>query len=69
MADRASELVNYIEWYITIHRFAPSVREMQEHLGYKSTSGIHALLTVLRDQGLIEWDPGRARTIRLTETV
>lgn len=45
--------------------YSPSVREICKDLGIRSTSTAHGDLHYLVDQGLIEMDQGRNRTIRL----
>jgi len=45
----------------------PSYEEMKGALGLNSKSGIHRLVRALKEQGLIEWEPNRARRIRLIE--
>ena len=41
-----------------------TVREIGEHFGIRSPNGVVCHLKALKRKGLIEWDPGRARTIR-----
>jgi repressor LexA len=43
----------------------PSIRELGEALGLKSTSTIHYHLTGLAERGLIRWDKGKNRAIQL----
>lgn len=44
---------------------ALTVREMADKLGLKSPGAVHRYLRKLKDEGLIDWDPKRARTIRV----
>ena len=44
----------------------PSVREICEHTGLKSTSTVHLHLKSLEEKGLIERDKGLNRSIRIT---
>lgn len=44
---------------------ALTVREMADKLGLKSPGAVHRYLHKLKDEGLIDWDPKRARTIRV----
>ncbi|MDR2931628.1 MAG: transcriptional repressor LexA, partial [Oscillospiraceae bacterium] len=46
--------------------YSPSVREICHDLGIASTSTVHSDLHSLVEQGFIEMDLGRNRTIRLT---
>jgi SOS-response transcriptional repressor LexA len=45
----------------------PTIREIKEHLGYRSTYGVQRALSDLRALGLVDWQPERSRTLRLTE--
>jgi SOS-response transcriptional repressor LexA len=61
---RRADLVRLIEEHRAIHGFSPSVRELQLATGVASMSTTHRDLVALRDEGLIQWDPQRYRTIR-----
>ena len=43
----------------------PTVREICEETGLKSTSTVHAILKKLEELGLIERDPNNSRSIRI----
>lgn len=45
--------------------FPPSVREICTATGIKSTSTVHAILSVLEDEGYIMRDPKNSRSIRI----
>lgn len=45
---------------------APTVRELADHLGISSNNGVMDHLRSLQAKGLLDWRPGRARTLRLT---
>lgn len=53
-------IINYIEE----NGFSPTVRELGELVGIKSTSTVHEHLKKLKEQGKIEWNPTQPRTIR-----
>ena len=44
---------------------APSFDEIREHLGLKSKSGVHRLLTALEERGAIRRLPNRARAVEI----
>ncbi|MBQ4156431.1 MAG: MarR family transcriptional regulator, partial [Clostridia bacterium] len=46
----------------------PTVREICEETGLKSTSSVHAILKKLEDMGLIERDKNNSRSIRIAGT-
>lgn len=45
--------------------FPPSVREICNQTGIKSTSTVHAILSALEENGYIERDPRNSRSIRI----
>lgn len=62
---KADELLTFITNYINSRGFAPSTREMAEGMGMKSVQGIHRYLTQLREDGKVDWEPTKARTLRV----
>jgi repressor LexA len=62
---RRTRLVRLIDEHRDIYGYPPSVRELRTAAGMSSMSTIHRDLVALRDEGLIEWDPNRNRTIRV----
>lgn len=61
---RSDELLNIIDEFCATYGYSPTVRELQERLGLRSMGTIHRRLVALRDEGLVEWEPNRYRTIR-----
>lgn len=55
----------FIAQHIDDKNYAPSIREIQSYLGYKSHTSVTDILDTLRDTGLIESVPNIARSIRL----
>lgn len=47
------------------HSKVPTVRELAERFGV-STATMHSWLTRLAGEGLVEWTPGRHRSLRCT---
>lgn len=50
---------------LTVDDVSPSLDELRVGLGLRSKSNVQRLLVSLKDQGLIDWRVGRARSIRL----
>lgn len=50
---------------LTVDGVPPSFDELREDLGLANKSGVHRLLHGLRDHGIIDFLPGRARSIRI----
>ena len=61
--SRQEQILHYIETYKQQYGYAPSVREIGRGVGLASTSSVHAYLKKLQEQGLIEKQEGRPRTI------
>lgn len=53
-----------IEKYTDKHGFSPTVREIGDLSGIKSTSTVHKHLEKLKLQGKVEWNPTQPRTLR-----
>lgn len=52
------KVLNAIVEYISEHQYPPSVRELCEITGLKSTSSIHGYINNLLEEGLLETDCG-----------
>ena len=60
------ELYDWIVEFLAEHGHAPSIRQMMEAMGLRSPAPIQSRLRYLQKKGWIEWQPGRARTLRLS---
>lgn len=47
--------------------FPPTVREIMDECGLKSTSTVQSHVNNLLEKGILERDPNRSRTIRIKE--
>ena len=63
------ELYDWLVEYIREHQHSPSIRQMMRAMELKSPAPIQSRLEHLRNKGYIDWTEGRARTIRLLESV
>ncbi len=63
------ELYDWLVDYIQEHQHSPSIRQMMRAMDLKSPAPIQSRLDHLRNKGYIDWTEGRARTIRLLESV
>ena len=61
------QILEYIVTYITAHGYAPTVREIAEGVGLKSTSSVQSHLLRMFDEGMLETDAeaGSPRAIRV----
>ncbi len=64
---RQGQYLAFIYYYSKIHRQPPAEGDMQRYFRV-SPPTVHQMLVKLDDQGLIEREPGKARSIRLLLT-
>ena len=62
-------IYSYIVSYVKKEGFPPSVREICQGVGIRSTSTVHAHLHRLQEAGKIEYTPGKRRAILIKENV
>lgn len=62
---RQKQAYDFIRSFIDKEGYGPSYQEIQEGLGLSSKSEVHRLVYALRERGLIELIPNRARCISL----
>lgn len=66
LTGRQRQLLEFIEEHIHIHGFPPSIREMADHMGIRSTNGVNDHLKALRKKGYIQKGAGlKSRAISL----
>jgi repressor LexA len=53
LTGRQRQLMNFIEDYLNTHGFPPSIREMADHMGIRSTNGVNDHLKALEKKGYI----------------
>jgi len=63
------ELYQWIQNYISEFQHSPSIRQMMQAMGLKSPAPIQSRLKHLQDKGLISWQEGKARTLKLISDV
>lgn len=67
--DMQARILAYIEQEIRTRGYAPSVREIGEAVGLKSTSTVHGHLTRMEKKGLLRRDAMKPRAIGLSSTL
>lgn len=65
LTPRERSVYEYIKSSLSERGFAPSVRDIRDALGFKSTSTVHMYLTRLSDMGLITREGGKSRAIHM----
>jgi SOS-response transcriptional repressor LexA len=63
--ERLRHIHKFVASYCETHPYGPTVREICEAVG-GSTSTIHNALNNLREEGVLDWVDGQARTLHLT---
>ena len=49
------------------HKYAPTVRELGDLLGLRSSATIHHHLRAMRQAGLVDWVDGQVRTLHVMD--
>jgi repressor LexA len=66
LTDRQQQLLQFIEDHLRINGFPPSIREMADHMGIRSTNGVNDHLKALEKKGYIQRGAGlKSRAISL----
>jgi repressor LexA len=63
LSARQMEILSFIRARINSHGYPPSVREIGEAVGLKSSSTVHAHLVQLEEKGYLRKDPSTPRAI------
>lgn len=67
ITEKQMKVLEYVKDQIKKNGYAPSVREICQALGLKSTSTVHGYLARLQKKGLIQKAALKPRTIRITD--
>ncbi len=66
-SQRQDAIYRFLEDFAAGHGYPPSVREIGDAIGLKSSSTVHAYLRMLERRGLIHRDPTKPRAIDLLD--
>lgn len=69
MTSREKDIVEFIRQKITDSGYPPTVREICDSVGLRSTSTVHSYLGRLERLGVIKRDPASSRAIEVTEDI
>lgn len=67
ISKKQTEILEYIKDEILKKGYPPTVRDICESVGLKSTSSVHAHLATLEQQGYIRRDPTKPRAIEILD--
>lgn len=65
LTEKENEMYRYICEATEANGYSPSVRDIQEALGIKSTATVHSYLNKLEAKGYIQKAQGKSRTLRV----
>ena len=65
LSKKEKEVYDYICATIEENGYSPSVRDIRDNLGIKSTSTVHSYLGKLEEKGYIRKEDGKSRTLTL----
>ncbi|MBW4630561.1 MAG: transcriptional repressor LexA [Iphinoe sp. HA4291-MV1] len=69
LTEAQRELYEWLAEYIRVYQYSPSIRQMMQGMNLKSPAPIQSRLEHLRNKGYIEWNEGKARTIRILQSI
>ncbi len=67
LKDREKKILDFMKQEIKLKGYPPTVREICEALGIKSTSTVHKDIKSLLDQGFIKKDPSKPRALKVVD--
>ncbi|MCD8132087.1 MAG: transcriptional repressor LexA [Lachnospiraceae bacterium] len=67
LSAKQQEILDYLKECILKKGYPPSVREICDAVGLKSTSSVHSHLETLEKRGYIRRDPSKPRTIEICD--
>lgn len=65
MTDIERKILDYMVTYLRSNTYQPSIREIGERFGIKSTKTVSEHLQALADKGFLERDPSRSRGVKI----
>ncbi|MCL6559184.1 MAG: hypothetical protein K6U74_10385 [Firmicutes bacterium] len=65
MTESQRKIYDVIRNYVQAKGYPPSVREIGSMVGLKSSSTVHSHLAKIKEQGYIDFEPGKPRTLRV----
>jgi repressor LexA len=63
LSERQQAILGVIHEHVDAHGYPPSVREIGDAVGLKSTSSVHAQLATLEEKGYLRRDPTKPRAL------
>jgi repressor LexA len=67
LTDIERKILDYMVSYLRSNTYQPSIREIGERFGIKSTKTVSEHLQALAEKGFLERDPSRSRGVRILD--
>lgn len=67
LTRRQREILNFIERFIEVNQYSPSIQEIGRHFGLTSTATIHKHLQNLMEKKMIRRAPNRSRSLEIAD--
>jgi repressor LexA len=67
LSDLERKILDYMVQYLRTHTYQPSIREIGEEFGIKSTKTVSEHLGALAEKGYLERNPSRSRGVRILD--
>lgn len=67
MTEHQRAVLEFIQAYIKMKGFAPSMQDIATGMGLKSRSNIHRIIHTLKEKGLLVTTPHKVRTMKLRD--
>lgn len=65
LTRRQQQVLDYVRAHHARQGYWPSIRDIQDHFGFRSTNGVFGHLKALMNKGAISRVPGRARAFQI----
>lgn len=69
LTEAQKQLYDWLVDYVRTRQHAPSIRQMMQAMQLKSPAPVQSRLEHLRAKGYIEWTEGKARTLRICQSI
>jgi len=60
-----AEIAAYIDLCLHSNGCPPSIRQIGDRFGIGNPNGVKYHLEAMRSKGIVDWQPGKSRTLRL----
>lgn len=65
ITKKQKDLLTFIREFIETHHYSPSLKEIQNHFGYRSIATVHQHIVALKNKGRLSFDRRSSRSLQL----